>query len=75
MIKKVAEVHALKKAYGISGLQAEEDYRIVNDKVYTIDHEEPPTTKSVGYASELLRKAEISEDEKRSSKRNLKIRN
>jgi phage recombination protein Bet len=36
MIKKVAEVHALKKAFGISGLQAEEDFEVVADKVYPV---------------------------------------
>ena len=36
MIKKVAEVHALKKAFGISGLQAEEDFEVINDKVYPV---------------------------------------
>lgn len=64
MIKKVAEVHALKKAYGISGLQVEEDFRVIDDRVVNIDHEEIPTTKSIGYASELLRRAELTEDYK-----------
>lgn len=30
MIKKVAEIHALKKGFGLSGLQAEEDFNIIN---------------------------------------------
>ena len=34
MIKKVAETHALKKAYGITGLQSEYDYEI-NDGIAT----------------------------------------
>ena len=32
MIKKVAEVHALKKAFGISSLQSEYDFEIRNDR-------------------------------------------
>jgi len=39
MIKKVAEVHALKKAYGIAGLQAEEDFDTSNGHAVVIDHE------------------------------------
>jgi len=44
MIKKVAETHALKKAFGISGLQSEYDYNVNNGvavpiqtKVYTLE--------------------------------------
>jgi len=36
MIKKVAETHALKKAFGISGLQSEYDYTVSNDVVAPI---------------------------------------
>lgn len=36
MIKKVAEVHALKKAFGISGVQSEEDFEIINGTAYPV---------------------------------------
>ena len=39
MIKKVAETHALKKAFGISGIQAEYDYNIKNDVATPINTE------------------------------------
>lgn len=32
MIKKVAEIHALKKAFGLSALQAQEDFEVRGDK-------------------------------------------
>lgn len=55
MIKKVAETHALKKAYGIAGLQVEYDFDITNGKAVVIDHEEKPSVKTFGYAEELIR--------------------
>lgn len=64
MIKKVAEVHALKKAYGISGLQAEEDFDTTNGRAVIIDHEMEPDTKSIGYADELIRNCTGDEDYK-----------
>lgn len=33
MIKKVAETHALKKAFGISGIQSEYDYQVTNNNL------------------------------------------
>jgi phage recombination protein Bet len=54
MIKKVAEVHALKKAYGISGLQAEEDFNTDSGQAITIDHEFEPDKKTIGYADNLI---------------------
>lgn len=39
MIKKVAETHALKKAFGISGIQAEYDYTVSNDVATPISTE------------------------------------
>jgi len=39
MIKKVAEVHALKKAFGISSLQSEYDFEIRNDKAFPLNTE------------------------------------
>ena len=43
MIKKVAEVHALKKAFGITVLQSEYDWQIKDDKALplTIDTRTP----------------------------------
>ena len=37
MIKKVAEVHALKKAYSITGLYAEEEFNVDKDRGVVID--------------------------------------
>jgi len=39
MIKKVAEVHALKKAFGISSLQSEYDFEIRNERAIPINTE------------------------------------
>lgn len=64
MIKKVAEIHALKKAYGIAGLQAEEDFDTTNGRAIVIDHEEKPSNKSVLWAQELVRKCTGDEDYK-----------
>lgn len=64
MIKKVAEVHALKKAYGISGIQAEEDYQIINGTAITIDHEEKPKMTDALKAEELIRTSNYDEDAK-----------
>lgn len=61
MIKKVAESHCLAKAYGISGLAVEEDFNTDRDVVYPIDHETKLTVNQIGYADELLRRAEIDE--------------
>lgn len=44
MIKKVAESHALKKAFGISGLQLEEDFNIKEDKALPVGTEVAKTT-------------------------------
>ena len=41
MIKKVAEAHALKKAFGISGIQTEYDFNYENGVVIPIDAENP----------------------------------
>lgn len=39
MIKKVAESHALKKAFGITGVQIEDDFQVKNDVVYPLNKE------------------------------------
>jgi len=64
MIKKVAESHCLAKAYGISGLAAEEDFEIKDNVAYVADHEERPTVNAIGFADELLRKSTLDEDTK-----------
>jgi phage recombination protein Bet len=64
MIKKVAEVHALKKAYGISGLQAEEDYEVKNGNAITMDHEQKPTLNALAWADELIRRSNFDDDTK-----------
>jgi len=42
MIKKVAECHSLKKAFGLSSLQIEEDFQIKNGIALPLDYEEKP---------------------------------
>ncbi|TRZ80518.1 hypothetical protein D4R86_04160 [bacterium] len=64
MIKKVAESHCLAKAYGISGLAIEEDFKIDNDMAITADHEEKPSIQAVGYADELIRRSNYDDDTK-----------
>jgi len=66
MIKKVAEVHALKKAYGISGLQAEEDYDTSSGKAITIDHEDKAALRTIGYLDSLISKSTLETDVKES---------
>jgi recombination protein RecT len=46
MIKKVAEIRALKKAYGISGLQSEYEFTVQDDIVKPINSE-PNRTKNI----------------------------
>jgi phage recombination protein Bet len=55
MIKKVAETHCLKKAYGLSGLASEYDFDIVNDKAYPKDIEMKPDINRISYAENLIR--------------------
>jgi recombinational DNA repair protein RecT len=55
MIKKVAETHCLKKAYGLSGLASEYDFDIVDDKAYPKDLETAPDIKRISYAENLIR--------------------
>jgi len=54
MIKKVAETHCLKKAYGLSGLASEYDFDIVDDKAYPADLEKEPTISYVSYVESLI---------------------
>jgi phage recombination protein Bet len=62
MIKKVAESHCLAKAYGISGLAVEEDFK--EGTAYPIDHETRPTVNAIGYADTLLQRCTLDEDTK-----------
>jgi len=62
MIKKVAEIHALKKAYGISGLQSEFDYEIRNETAYPVNTEQLDTEK-ISYIQFLLQATSIGEQE------------
>jgi phage recombination protein Bet len=68
MIQKVAEVHCLKKAYGISGLQYEDDYYIKDD-VALPSTQEPDVT--IGELQELyeLKKDALSAEEKENAER------
>jgi phage recombination protein Bet len=66
MIKKVAEVHALKKAFGISGLQAEEDFEVVGDKAYPVTN---PDQVEIWKVSEIVSRLDfvpLSDDERES---------
>lgn len=56
MIIKVAEAHALKKAFGLTGVDVEEDYDFKNDTFAApldIEHEEEPITPSEVIEDEL----------------------
>lgn len=63
MIKKVAEIKALKKAYGISGLQTEYDFNVSNDKVYAIDTNGIDNNR-VNYCESLIQKSALNDEEK-----------
>jgi len=63
MIKKVAEIKALKKAFGIAGLYDEQDFTIQNDKVIPIDTEQQISSGQYVVIENLLRNCSIGEDE------------
>jgi len=66
MIKKVAETHCLKKAYGLSGLQSEYDWT-VNEQTqtaYPIDHEERPSGSQVEYVRSLIMNSAFDDDQR-----------
>lgn len=63
MIKKVAETHALKKAFGISGLQSEHDWEFSNDKAYPIDTDEAPTIETINQIESLLRTSTLDDEQ------------
>lgn len=62
MIKKVAETHALKKAYGLAGLSSEYDFEIVGDKAYPKDIEAPPTIQRISHVEGLIRSSTFDHD-------------
>lgn len=64
MIKKVAEIKALKKAYGIVGLQDEEDFRVVNNHVYPIDTENGIDITRIAYAEKLIHNSLYDDDQR-----------
>jgi hypothetical protein len=64
MIKKVAETHALKKAFGISGLQSEHDWEFTQEKAYPIDTDEPVSMDTVNYIEELIRNSTFDDEQK-----------
>lgn len=56
MIEKVAEVLALKKSFGLSGVQSENDFEINNDIVRPINHEfVDRTNEQIAIAQEEMR--------------------
>jgi hypothetical protein len=63
MIKKVAEIKALKKAFGIAGLYDENDFTVQNDKVIPIDTEMQIDAGKYVQIENLLRNCSIGEDE------------
>lgn len=63
MIKKVAEIKALKKAFGIAGLHDEENFTVQNEKVIPIDTETQIDAGKYVQIENLLRNCSIGEDE------------
>ena len=55
MIKKVAEIRVLKKAFGISGLASEFEFEVSNNKAFPIDTESQPTMSDVSYLEKLIK--------------------
>lgn len=66
MIKKVAETHCLKKAYGLSGLASEYDFEVDNttQTVHAIDHEQAPSIQQIEYVRGLLLNSTYDEDQR-----------
>jgi phage recombination protein Bet len=62
MIKKVAETHCLKKAYGLSGLASEYDFDVVGERAYPKDIEEAPTIQYISYVEGLIRSSTFDHD-------------
>jgi phage recombination protein Bet len=64
MIKKVAEIKALKKAFGIAGLYDENDFYIQNNKAIPIDTEHECDMSDYVYIEKLLASSSYDEDAK-----------
>lgn len=66
MIKKVAETHALKKAYGLSGLASEYDFEVdeTTNKVHPVDHEGHPTINQIEYVTGLINTSTFDDEAK-----------
>lgn len=63
MIKKVAEVHALKKAFGISGVQSEHDFEIKGEIATPIDTKSNNLNEDVLQALYSEKKAFLNEEQ------------
>jgi len=63
MIKKVAESHALKKAFGLSGVQIDTDWDVRDNIASPSDHVDKDWDK-ISYAGELLRTSTYDDDTK-----------
>ena len=73
MIKKVAETHCLKKAYGLSGLQSEFDYEINEDgRAFTLDHENKPTMQQIESIRSMIEMSTFDEDHRQFLEEKLK---
>ncbi len=64
MIKKVAEIKALKKAFGIAGLYDENDFSVENNKVIAIDTETGVDMQTYAYIEKLLSNSTLDDEEK-----------
>jgi phage recombination protein Bet len=64
MIKKVAEIKALKKAFGIAGLYDENDFSIQNDKAIAIDTENGVDMQTYAYIEKLLSTSTLDHEER-----------
>ncbi len=71
MIKKVAETHCLKKAYGLSGLASEYDFEIVGEKAYPKDIEDAPTIQKISYVEGLIHTSTYDHETQASMERGL----
>lgn len=71
MIKKVAEIKALKKAFGISGLHDENNFSVQNDKVLPIDTETEVEPATYVYIETLLSTSTLNDEEKQPIEREL----
>ena len=66
MIKKVAETHCLKKAYGLSGLASEYDFEVneVTNTAYPLNHEDKPSMNHIEYVRGLILNSTFDDDQR-----------